>query len=246
MPEDTDSTVAEIGDDKSLKIAPKTTWIWLPVGLIAGCVACLVAVVIESEFPVPMPAEYDAIANTGPMGSNPPEADAMQITNRTDNLARMLYGFGATMAIVFGWAAGVIYGRLGWGLLGVFLGVGVAVLLSILLGPQLAVMENAAVTKTMGGEMKAIYLHAAQGILIGLSVVIAIGVVTRSVLSTVKVFGVVVMAGIVGSVIYVIGGALIDPTVSVAHAQPHAGKLWYVWHLLTPTLTGLFLSRSQV
>ncbi|MGB7346864.1 MAG: hypothetical protein WBD20_21760 [Pirellulaceae bacterium] len=130
--------------------------------------------------------------------------------------------------------------------LGAMVGVALAVVLGMFLTSPLMNFEESVVANGNSGDLNAMLLQVVQWVMIGLPIAFAVRFGTGRVPSGLKAFGAVVLAAIVGGVVYVIGGTILDPVANLAYAQPVEGKLSYLWHFASPLLVGLFLSRSRL
>lgn len=241
---------AELAQDDNLNNdqgdIDRTSWIWLAVGLIAGVLAYFMTNFVMPEIQAPMPPEYAEILDLSTRSGRHPDADVMELANRKVNYGRFLYSLGATMAVVFGWAAGVMHRRIRWGLAGALAGVATAVGLGLVVTPSLLDVEQTVVASRGSADLYGIVLHAIEWFVIGLPIVVAVGFGTGRSVSGLKTLGAVALAAVVGGVVYIIGGALWDPGAQLSYLQPPAGKLSYLWHCIPPFACGLFLSRSRL
>lgn len=241
-----ESEVDQLGDDDGESTGVVSSWAWLLVGLLAGVIALFTTKVVLSEFQAPMPAEFDQLSESSADGEVPPEADAFILANKEQNQGRLLYALGASMAIVFGWASGVLSGRIPMGIAGALAGVVLAVLLGMFLSPAIMEFEKTVLKSRQSGDLYAMALHGSQWFIVALPIAVAVGVGTKRLGSGLKTVGAVIGAALLGGIIYVMGGTLLDPSARLAYAQPVAGTLSYIWHLVPPLLCGLFMSRSKL
>ncbi|QDT12477.1 hypothetical protein [Planctomycetes bacterium K23_9] len=234
---------AAVGDEID---AARSTWAWLAVGLLAGVLGIVATQVVQSSFEVPLPAEYHELVMAADEGAPAEEANALALINRESNHSRLLLGLGATMAMVFGWAAGVISGRIPRGIVGAIAGIVLAIALAMLASPFLLDFEATVLKARENSDFYGMALHAAQWLLIGLPIALAVGIGSGRMTSSAKVAGSVVMASLLAGIIYIIGGSLIDPSARLSSATPVIGTLSYLWHIAPPTMVGLFLARSSL
>ncbi|NNE01116.1 MAG: hypothetical protein HKN47_27695 [Pirellulaceae bacterium] len=240
--ESNDDPATDANDDPSTS---PNAWGWLFVGLVAAILSFVVAKVVISELQTPLSEEYTRMVDATPNAEGTPETDAMMVANIRTNHGRLLYSLGAVMALIFGWSAGFIHQRLPKGILGALAGIIVAIPLGMLTAAPILNLQATAVSSFGSSDLYGILLHTIQWIVIGLPIVIAVGIGTGRTGNALKVAGGVVLSALLASVVYVIGGTLLDPSVSLAYAEPKPGNVFYLWTCVSPLLLGLFMWRSK-
>ncbi|MFK8112656.1 MAG: hypothetical protein AB8B91_10650 [Rubripirellula sp.] len=231
---------------ESVKTTSKSPWIWLVAGLILAGLLPFGADSVMSNYQVPLPTEFDALSSI-PEPNDEQSATMGKLLNENDyvNQKQFMFGVGMVVVIVFGLFAGVISGRVILGVVGAAVGVGVMYLLAMVATPLALDFEQQAISDVGAGDTKAIMLHTLQWATFGIasSVAVLIGFANPGV--AVKFLGAALLAAVLGSVLYVIGAAIIDPANKTALAAPVAGTAGYLWTSLIPLLTSLFMARTN-
>ena len=236
--------VAESSDQEFVE--PIGSWAWLITGFLAAIVCFAVAKVVIAEFQIPLPAEYAQAVEAAPNGASTPEMDAIQLSNHEANCGQFLFIVGASMAFVFGWGAGFIHRRLFRSIIGCLVGSAAAYGIGLLVGPSVVELSKKATSSATDGDMMTIGLHALQWFVIGVPVVIAVGIAVMRPSGGLKVFGIAILAAVLGGLAYMIGGTLLDSSARIAQVYPQPGNAFYVWTCVPPMLLGLFLSRVRL
>lgn len=241
-----DANYESDADDHDVN-APFASWLFLLTGLIAGALAIPAIHVVTTEFSVPLPAEYEALTNDDGNAESSSKAAALLQENEDANHSRFLIAIGSTIALVFGWATGFIHGRILFGIIGAVVGIAVAVGLGMFLPRPILDLQETAVQAGDHADFYSMAVYASQWLLFALPVVFAVGIGVGRPSSFIKAAGVGLMAAILGGVLYVIVGTILNPGLNLAKATPHAGTTGlYLWAMAAPLLTGLFMARTRL
>ena len=247
-----DSSADGTGEAESGPVEPRApfaSWLFLLVGLVAGGLAIPAGKIATTEFADPLPDEYYELRSTYPT-EQPRELiqKVITIAKKTEdtNHGRFLMVLGATMAVTFGWGAGFIHGRILFGIIGAALGAAVAIGIGMSAPRLILDLQKTAIDMREHRDFYSMSVYASQWLLFGIPVALAVGIAAGRVTTFIKSAGIVFMAAILGSVVYVIFGTLLNSTLTLTAPTPHDGPTGYLWACASPVLMGLFLARTRL
>ena len=228
---------------------PFASWLFLLVGLIAGGLAIPAGKIATTEFADPLPEEFFELVDAKPNALSDElrqQANAILEKNQDTNHGRFLMALGATMAVTFGWGAGFIHGRILFGIIAAFLGAAVAIGIGMFAPRLILDLQKTAADMQEHRDFYSMSVYASQWLLFGVPVAFAVSIAAGRVTTFIKSAGIVFMAAILGSVVYVIFGTLLDRSLPLTAATPFDGPTGYLWACAAPVLMGLFMARTRL
>ena len=219
--------------------APRRRWVWLLAGLIAGGACLGFGYLVATRGLAAMPERVEQAGSD----EGVTEIDPVLLrTAKLTNLQRFLVIVGSATALVFAAAAGF----LGGGGIRVTVGIVASVLVLMLAvwaaGGWMLDYQEAANNDFSGGLLQTCILHTVQWTIISVAIATAVGIVLGG-----RWAGGAMLAGFLGGalgvVIYVMGGAIYDPTLNLTETIPQPWVPMVIWCVLPPTLAGLVLMR---